>query len=140
MAKGASAAAKAGTQRTGGSKRPADTDLFQELHAQAKRGLRPHELIDAVASTYERIMPELQAQMRQRLAERLDAQPMNPDMKLLVQRLNEDLVGNMFAKAATVMRTKHLNRMRGIEPDPDDIDADPEAPSEPSADKTEKDP
>lgn len=109
----------------GARRRPDDTDLFKQLQAEARRKLDPALPLDAIIGTYERIMPELQKQLRDRLSERLDQQPMNPDMKLLIQRLNEDLVGNVFAHAATVMGTKHLNALRGIAPETDG-DADTE--------------
>ncbi|GEM_PF-5455916 len=81
---------------------------------QASKPLDPGLVVGIVAEAFESIMPQMKKQMDGLIKQRIEAQPMNPVMKAVVKSMNDKLVGQMFARTATVMRSDRIDGLRGI--------------------------
>ena len=92
-------------------------EMFDALLEQSRQRFDTGAVINIVADAFEHIVPRMQQQLRDRMLERMEQQEMPPEMRDMIRQMNEQVVGQIFARAATVLRTDELDRLRGIKPE-----------------------
>lgn len=94
-------------------------EMFDALLEQSRQRFDPGAVVNIVADAFEQIVPRMQQQLRDRMLERMEQQEMPPEMRDMIRQMNEQVVGQIFARAATVLRTDELDSLRGIKPETD---------------------